>query len=170
MNDDCPNCDVAERQLDRVQAFFPRIDAKLSALFAISSAQIAVAALNVGPDDFKLWFVAIPAVVFALMALSVLINLYRCAFPHLEGGNNSLIYFVEIAKHTESNYIKSFSAYVASDRLADLTGQIWRNSQIASLKYGYLKTATSLSMFSIIPWAAMLLATSLTHWRGPILG
>jgi hypothetical protein len=58
--------EVAERQLALVQGFFPRLDSKVSALFAISSAQIAVAALNLSADDLKLWYVAIPATAFLL--------------------------------------------------------------------------------------------------------
>lgn len=167
MKDDCPDCDVAERQLDRVLGFFPRIDTKASALFAIASAELAVAAVNLQPDDFKLWFVTIPAVGFLILAAAVFVFLYKCAYPHLDGGANSLVYFNEIAKLTEADYVRRYTSYVHSDRLNDITGQIWRNAQIASLKFQYLKRGTVALMLSQIPWTAMLIATSLTHWKVP---
>ncbi|WP_352617267.1 hypothetical protein [Mesorhizobium australicum] len=37
--------EVAERQLDRIMGFFPRIDSKVSALFAIVGAVFALLAL-----------------------------------------------------------------------------------------------------------------------------
>jgi hypothetical protein len=170
MTHECPNCEVAERQLDRVQNFFPRLDSKVSALFAITSGEIAVATINLAPDDFKLWYIAVPAVCFALLTIGTLWFLYKCTFPHLDGGNNSLIYFKEVAKLTEQDYVRRFTTYVASDRLNDLAGQIWQNSKIATLKYDYLKRAMLFSVFSLLPWTATLLATSLTHWRAPLAG
>lgn len=167
MKDDCPDCDVAERQLDRVLGFFPRIDTKASALFAISSAELAVAAVNMQLDDFKSWYIAIPASGFFLLVAVVFVLLYKCAYPHLDGGTNSLIYFREIAKLTEADYVRRYTSYVHSERLNDLSGQIWRNAQIASLKFQYLKWGTIALMLSLIPWTALLLATSLTHWKAP---
>lgn len=166
---DCPDCDVAERQLDRVQSFFPRIDTRASALFAIAVGELAIGAVNIQLDDFKLWYVAVPAALLALLIGGVFVCLYLCAYPSLEGGTNSLVYFREIAKLTEAEYVRRYTSYVHSDRLNDLTGQIWRNAQIASLKYQYLKWATILLMASTIPWTATLLATSLTHWTTPAI-
>jgi hypothetical protein len=164
---DCPDCDVAERQLDRIQSFFPRIDTRASALFAIAVGELAIAAVNVQFDDFKLWYVAVPAALFALLIIAAFVFLYLCAYPSLKGGTNSLIYFREIAKLTEAEYVRRYTSYVHTDRLNDLSGQIWRNAQIASLKYEHLKSATVLLIASIIPWIATLLATSLTHWTTP---
>lgn len=166
---DCPDCDVAERQLDRIQAFFPRIDTRASSLFAIAAGELAIAAVNLQLEDFKLWYVAVPATLLALLTSGVFVCLYLCAYPSLEGGTNSLIYFREIAKLTEAEYVHRYTSYVHSDRLTDLTGQIWRNAQIAALKYQYLKCATILLIASIIPWIATLLATSLTHWTAPAI-
>lgn len=162
--------EVAERQLALVQSFFPRLDSKVSAMFAISSAQIAVAALNLSADDLKLWYVAIPATAFLLAIIYTLISLYRCAYPHLEGGSQSLVYFAEIAKRTESDYIKQYAAVSVKDLTDDLSGQIWRNSEIVSTKYRWLNRSTIAAMLSLIPWTMFLLATSLTHWRVPVVG
>lgn len=168
-SDDAKRLEVAERQLVLVQSFFPRVDSKVSALFAIASAEIAVAVLNVAPDDLRLWYVAVPLVTFLLVIAVVVFNLYRCAYPHLEGGQRSLIYFAEIAKCQQTDFIRDYRALSVSQLTDDICGQIHRNSEILYLKYGYLKTATKAAMWSLIPWTALLLATSLSHWRAPLL-
>lgn len=161
--------EVMERQLDRIQSYYPRIDAKVSALFAISSGQIAVAALNLSADDLTKWWVAVPAAVFLLTIAWTILNLYRCAYPHLKGGTESLVYFNEIAKLTESTYVSRFTSLPQERLEADLAGQIWRNSEIVACKYGYLKHATIAATLSLLPWTILLLATSLSHWRTPIV-
>lgn len=168
--DDRHRLEVSERQLALVQSFIPRIDGKVSALFAIVSAQLAVAALNLTAADLPRWYVTIPLAVFLITAATVYINLYRCAYPHLDGGHNSLVYFAEIAKRREADYIKEYTAISVADLTNDICGQIWRNSEIVSCKFKYLKTATQFAMFSIVPWVILLLATSYTNGRIPVVG
>ena len=162
--------EVAERQLGLVMGFFPRIDSKVSALFAIASAEIAVAILNVGPDDLKAWLITVPLVAFLLVIGLTIFNLYRCAYPHLDGGRQSLVYFAEIAKLDQANYIAAYRGLNVSDLTDDLCSQVHRNSEILDKKYGYLRTATKAVMWSLLPWTLFLLATSLSHWRAPLLG
>jgi hypothetical protein len=158
-----------ERQLDRLHQFFPRLDTKVSSLFAVASAQIAVAALNLSANDLENWWISVPLVVFILSISWVMLNLYRCAYPNLEGGHASLIYFSEIAKLRESEYVDKLEAATEDAWKRDLAGQIWRNSEILRCKYGYLKRATVAATLSVIPWAILLVATSLTHWRVPLV-
>jgi hypothetical protein len=55
--------DDAERQLDRVLSFFPRVDAKASFLFALDTGLLALLALNLRQDDFRVWFLVVPGYV-----------------------------------------------------------------------------------------------------------
>lgn len=159
------NLEVAERQLDRVQSFFPRIDSRVAALFAISSAQVAVAAVNTTYDELLLWWVAAPAVIFLVSTIVCQLNLYWCTYPSLNGGERSLVYFNEIAKLKEDNYIEGYLA-VSEDALArDFAAQIWRNSQIVADKYRYLKSATQAAIFSVIPWTLLLAASTMDNGR-----
>lgn len=160
--------EVAERQLDRIQNFFPRIDSKVSALFAIASGQVAFAAINLAIDDLKIWWIAIPAVLFAAGIAYAIWNLYWCTFPHLDGGHKSLVYFREIAKLRESEYLEQYFNLNEASLTRDVVGQIWRNSQIVDIKYGYLRLSTISTMLSLLPWGALLLATTLSHWKLPI--
>src|SRR5690606_11448187 len=113
--DDRHRLEVAERQLVLVQSFMPRIDAKVSALFAIVSAQLAVAVLNLNAADLPKWYVTVPLGLFLVMIGWTYFNLYRCAYPHLEGGQSSLVYFAEIAKRRESEFIQQYSAVSTQD-------------------------------------------------------
>ena len=45
--------EIAERQLDRIMAFFPRVDGKASALLAINSTILGVLAARVVRADFE---------------------------------------------------------------------------------------------------------------------
>ena len=99
-----------------------------------------------------------------------MLNLYRCAYPHLKGGHQSLVYFAEIAKLRESDYVNRIVSFDDEAFRSDLAGQIWRNAEIITCKYGYLKQATVAAMLSLIPWTILLAATSLTHWKIPTLG
>lgn len=166
---DALDLQTCERQLDRIQAFIPRLDTKVSALFAIETGQIAIAALNLMIGDLKVWWVVTPLLLFLSAAAFVFFNLYRCTYPHLNGGHSSLIYFNEIAELREAEYVQRFGALTKSEFKSDVTAQIWRNAEIACLKYGYLKQATIAAMLSLLPWTALLLATSLAHLALPKL-
>ncbi|MBY0394683.1 MAG: hypothetical protein K2Q27_15635 [Novosphingobium sp.] len=167
--DDRHRLEVAERQLALVQGFFPRIDGKVSALFAIMSAQIAIAALNVTAKNLTQWYVGLPLTAFLLAAAVVYVFLYRCSYPHLEGGHNSLVYFAEIAKRREADFVRDYLAISVGSLAEDVSGQIWRNSQIVDCKFKYLKLATQFAMLSVIPWAFVLIATSYSNGRLPLL-
>ena len=158
---------MVERQLDRLLAFFPRIDSKASALLAVTFAQIGVGALNLEAKDFTKWWIAGPSAFFGLAVAWVMLNLYRCAYPHLEGGHGSLIYFNEISKLREAEFVDRFKALSQKAFIADLTGQIWRNAEVLSCKYRYLKRATIGAILSLIPWTLLVTATSLTHLKVP---
>jgi Family of unknown function (DUF5706) len=159
---------TAETHLDRTHAFFPRIDSKFSVLLAMGLAECAVLLLNLSPGDFALWYINVPICVFAFLVSAMLAKLYHCAFPHLDGGERSLVYFAEIAKLEEAKFIAEYTSITHDALLRDLTAQIWRNSEIVSVKFKALKTATMLLLLSLLPWATALCATSLTHNRLPV--
>lgn len=162
--------EIAERQLDRVQTFFPRIDSKVSAIFAITSAQIAVAALNVTSDDLGVWWIFLLLACFVGGAGWTMLSLYYCTYPHLKGGESSLIYFKKIAERSEADYATRYGAITEDELKADFIKQIWRNSQIVDTKYWYLKNATIASMLSLIPWGLLLLNTTLAKGKVPVVG
>jgi hypothetical protein len=161
--------EVAERQLDRIQSFMPRIDARVSAMFAIVSAEIAIAAVNLQIDDFKDWWVTVPAVAFFFLAFFCVAYLYRCVHPNLVGGSNSLVFFGTVANMREAEYIHKMRSISEDDYLTDVLCQVWRNSEIVAEKYRHLKMAGIAIVSSLIPWTILLLALSIGKWSLPLI-
>lgn len=162
--------EAIEHQLDRVLAFFPRVDAKLAGLFAVNSTLVTISALNVAAGDLTRWYIGVPAAALLLVLVLSFVELYHCNFPQLSGGDRSLIYFAEIGKRTEANYIDEYESANSADYNRDLLGQIWRNSSILSEKYAALAKAIRLTLASLVPFVWFISATAIQHSRIPLLG
>jgi hypothetical protein len=153
----------AEKQLDRVLGFFPRVEAKASFLFALDVGLLGYGAVNLGREDLHSLYVAAFGVAFLALTVASLFHIYWCVFPHLKGGANSLIYFREIAGRTELDFADTFLSRTDESHTRDAAGQIWRNSAILKLKFDYLKRAFVLTMLAIAPWVGFLASVALLH-------
>ena len=56
--------EIIERQFDRVQALFMRIDSKINAVFAIVSVEMALASVALSGGDWRKWDILLPASLF----------------------------------------------------------------------------------------------------------
>jgi hypothetical protein len=156
----------ARDQLTLVLSFFSRVDAKASALLAIDTGMLAILTSNALPlTAASAMSVAsyILAGITAAMLAGSLWFLYCVAFPSLDGGHQSLIYFREIARRTETNFIDAFTAQDEGLRVKDLLGQVWRNSCILTAKFDSLKRAFILMAIAIVPWGAAVALFSAQH-------
>lgn len=156
---------TAERQLDRTHGFFSRIDSKVSALLAINTGQIAIAALNLRWDDFQKLYIQISFLVFFLLVVASIYWLYAASYPNLKGGVRSLIYFAEIARMKEQDFVSKYGALSETELKEDVLRQIHRNSEIVHSKFLNLKRATTAILISSIPWTVLILYSSLLHSR-----
>jgi hypothetical protein len=153
----------ALEQLTLILSFFPRVDSKASALLAINTGMLAVLASNAPPLAAMSAFSYFLAGITVAMIAGSLWFLYRAAFPTLDGGHQSLIYFREIARRTESDFIDVFTGQEESVRIKDLLGQVWRNSCILASKFDSLKWAFILMALAIIPWLIAVTLFSSQH-------
>lgn len=144
---------VASDQLNRILNFFPRVDGKASGLFAINSTMLGVLAARFGPTDLHEWYTTLSSVLAVLALTYSFVQLYICAYPQTKGGSGSYVYFQSIASKTESTFINEFINLDEQDWLRDLSGQIWRNSEILSVKYAALKQSFVTTLVALIPWA-----------------
>jgi len=147
--------EVAAEQLDRVLSFFPRADAKGSVLLAVDTGMLAVLAGNCPPVSVFDWWMLIPLASLVLLGISLL-HLYLGAFPSLKGGEESLIYFREIAKKREQPFTDAFIGQTEAAYVKDLLGQVWRNSQILTTKFGHIRSAFNWMALAIAPWLGSL--------------
>lgn len=162
--------DIIQRQLDRVLGFFPRVEARINALFGVNTLILIIAALNVSAGDLQLWYVTIPGSLLLVGLLVSYYHLFRANFPDDNGGEKSLIFFKEIQKRTEANYIAEFLECSEATLRNDLLGQIWRNSCIVCEKYRRVKLAIIACAMSVAPFVVFLVITGAIHSRIPMLG
>lgn len=147
--------DAAKDQLTRTLSFFSRVDSKASVILAIDTGMLGVLVANTPPVhtfDWSMLVVLLPAF---LLAVSYW-HLYKEAFPSLEGGHDSLIYFREIAKRTESQFMDAFQKQTEDSYLADLLSQVWRNSEILKDKFDRIRRAIDFMVLAIVPWLISL--------------
>lgn len=161
--------EAAERQLDRIHSQYSRVESKSSYLLATNIGILAIMFYNLDYKDFTSWYVMLPFLIATSLVAFSLYDLYAAAYPQLEGGNESLIYFSSIASMTETNYLDRCVERSDDGLLKDVHGQIWRNSQILSDKYKSVRQAFTLTILSIFPWAAFLLISSFVHARSVIV-
>lgn len=166
--DDDRLIEVAPKQLDRVLSFFARVEAKASFLFAINSAFLGILAVHVERSDFNDCPRYVSLALAAVGLATSFYYVYRCSFPNLTGGHRSLIYFKEIAKLREQDYIKSFKSMPDNDYVDDVLSQAWRNSEILAEKFRAIKIAFIVTGVTLLPWSVYLALASISHLALPL--
>jgi hypothetical protein len=147
--------DRAKDTLNLVLGFFTRVETKISVVLALNTAMMAVLTSNLPtPDKFQVRM-SVGVLATLLIARSYW-YLFRASFPNLEGGTTSLIYFREIAKRKESAFIEGFNQQTEEEYLTDLLRQVYRNSEILTMKFDFLKKAFVAMLWAVIPWVITL--------------
>lgn len=150
--------------LELILGFFERADAKGNTVLGVGLGMVAFQAINtpaVAHWSLPLLLTLIP---YALLAIS-LWHVYKSSFPRLDGGYDSVIYFREIAKRRESQFIEAFSKQSEESYTKDLLGQAWRNAEILRLKFDHLRHAHIFITGAIFPWLASLVAYAALNHR-----
>lgn len=155
--------EVASAQLDRVLGFFPRVETKISALFAVDVAMLALLAVNATVNDLGIWYLALLYVASAVALGTSIWFLYTASFPQLKGGDNSLVYFKEIARRTEANYLKAMRESEIEAYADDILGQVWRNSEILTAKFHGVKWAFISTALAVPAWFLAIMTASVHH-------
>jgi hypothetical protein len=147
---------AAKDELNLVLSFFSRVEARSSVVLAIDTGMGAFLLGSAPPlHSFSIWMWITGGVTIACLGVSVGF-LYWGSSPQLKGGEESLVYFGEIAKRTEHKFIEDFSAQSEKHYANDLLAQAWRNSRILGVKFLCLKWAFRFMAFSILPWLVSL--------------
>src|SRR5947208_1158161 len=101
--------EAAKFALQLVLGFFARVEGKSSVVLALNTGMLAVLTANLPPANQFQWRMLL-AILPVSLIFSSYWHLFRAAYPDLKGGTASLIYFREIAKRKESQFIDEFSA------------------------------------------------------------
>ncbi|WP_439478124.1 Pycsar system effector family protein [Brevundimonas sp.] len=142
-------------QLDRLQAFFGRVEGKASFLLGINLALLGSVA--VATPLATLWS---PANICGLIAAALLgfstVNLYAAFYPHLANPQTSALYFADIANLTADDYRARVRDASPEDRANDALCQVWRNAQILEKKFRRSRSAFLLTAAGVPFWLALL--------------
>jgi hypothetical protein len=154
---------LAKDQLQLVLGFFPRVDAKHTAVLAINTGMLAYLAARIPTNagDVSNWYFGAGGLAILLLGSSLCLLFVGIA-PHLGGGKQSLIYFKEIAVRTEAKYIAEFIDTTEEEYLRELLGQVWRNSSILERKFRCLQGAIRATVVSVVPWLVALIGFALS--------
>jgi Family of unknown function (DUF5706) len=143
-------------ELGLVLSFFPRVDAKASVVLAVDTGMVGYLAAHLPElNSMRWWEFLAPACTIALLTWSFW-YLYKGAFPQLKGGEDSLVYFREIARRTETKFIDDFMSQQEPAYIKDLLGQTWRNSQILKAKFDDLRCSFIFMAIAVVPWTISL--------------
>ena len=164
-----PRIDRAERHLDRMNSFFPRIDAKVAAVAAWLLLELGVAALNTRLADLERTWVWLPFAGFVVCVGVAGVALWRCLFPERRGGHGSLVYFARCAERTAAAFVREYLAVTDEEMLGDLAGQVWRTAEIVCGKFRHVDRAIRWATLSLGFLVAEVVATSFVHQALPRL-
>lgn len=148
--------------LNLVLSFAPRAEAKLSFLFSINLALLGFALLNLTQGTAVTWYVVAPFIGFIWLISSSFQKLYQAYSPNLDGGQNSVVYFSEIAKKQKEAYIADFKSRDDGVFSEDILEQVWTNSKIISQKFQLIKSAFYMTLLSLPFLVAFVIGTVIT--------
>lgn len=147
---------AARDQLNLILGFFARVDTKLSVVLGVDLGMLGLLSTK-APEMQYITSDAWSAATLFLIAVGMsLTHLYQGSFPNVRGGEDSLVYFREIAKLEEAKYLDAFSTISADDLARDLLSQSWRNAVILREKFHHLRWAYIFMAWGIAPWVAAL--------------
>lgn len=146
---------TALEQLKLVLGFFPRTETMIATVLGIDLSMMAVLVAHL-PQVHMATVLTWTALIPLFLCAGSLVELYRAAFPRLEGGRASLVYFGEIADRTESAFVTAFLEQKDAAYARDLLEQVWRNAQILAVKYRSLRRSFHWLAAAIFPWIIVL--------------
>lgn len=141
-----------EKTLGRLLEWVRAADAKIPPVLAIATSMLGVlAALSPSASRWSV-LAAILCVLAAVPLVVCLVALLLASFPRTTGPSGSLLYFEGIKSRASGAYLKQVKDTTEDGLESDLAEQCHRNSEIASIKYRFLKVAMASLLVGILPW------------------
>lgn len=149
---------VAEQSLARQLDWIKAVEAKVSVLVAISVATLGVLVTRIPEQPNTWWLVGLFVLLGGGCFVTSLVFCLLASFPRTKSPNLSLLFFGSISDHSSEEYTKRFASLTEDDYLDDLLKQVYRNAEIAGLKFCNVKLATGFLLGGILPWLVSLYA------------
>ncbi|WNF11984.1 DUF5706 domain-containing protein [Stenotrophomonas geniculata] len=159
--DDRDSLAGAWTQLQVVLGIFPRTDTLVGALLAIDTAMIGFFFSRWPDASHATPAMVLVTVAYALCAGFAIIDIYRCAFPNVDGDGTSLVFFRSIAKFDSyRGYSEKYSSVGDRQLATQVLEQVWRNSRILTAKFDRLKSAMKWLLISVVPWIVFFIISA----------
>jgi len=144
--------EYAIRNLICLHEWIGRYDNKLIIILGIDTALLG-ALISLAPP-FQVWTqIMIFFVIVIIIALGAsFLFIYMGSYPRISGPEKSLWYFESISKMEYSEYERTYLTRTMKEHLIDVLKQCYRNSEILSLKFYYLKWAYRALLISVFTW------------------
>ncbi len=144
--------DIANDILSRQLSWISSSDNKVPAIFAINTAMLGVVAALL--NSFENWskLNSILITILLIFLLGSVVCLAVATFPRLNGPKGSLIYFGGIVTRSLEQY-KTEIQNLSDDKLiVEILTQVYRNAEIATNKFLWVKISMILTFFSFPFW------------------
>lgn len=142
----------ALEQLDRIQGLHNRIENRSSVILATNLGMISIIILNLDHQSIS-WFAA-GAMIMNMLAIGLILAL---SLSHLKNTvQPSDLYFKDIAKQKPSKYISKIKKISHEELIDDALCQIWRNSEIISMKFFKMQLSFIFTCLAALPWLIFL--------------
>lgn len=144
--------EVSELTLSRLLNWIKASESRLSFIFSISTAMLAVLAVLVKSENsFEYWTLIITTITALMILLSVIFSAFA-TLPRTDGPAGSLIYFGGITDKSKKVYIEEFKEMDKEVYLNDLISQCYRNAEIAEIKFKWFQRSMWCLFLSVLPW------------------
>jgi hypothetical protein len=152
----------AAKQLERVLGFFSRAEAKSAFASGLVTAMLTVLVADLD-KIIALASWQVPCVIFLYFVCRIYYQVYWIQAPNLAGGTGSLIYFREISKLREEEYVQGFTALDEQALAKQILEQVWRNSVILAKKFDSVDRAYGYIKYALPFWVATLVLLRFQH-------
>lgn len=148
-------------QLQVVLGIFPRTDTMVGAILAIDTAMVGFFFSRWPDANHATSAMVVVTVVYSLCAGFAIIDVYRCAFPNIDGDGTSLVFFRSIADfNCYRSYAEKYSSVGDRQLTTQVLEQVWRNSKILTAKFDRLKSAMKWLLISVVPWIVFFIISA----------
>lgn len=144
--------DLLDRNLNRQLTWIQSADSKASTVLAFDTGLIGLLAALASTNGVHS-AVALAAIVLSGLLLSIsILCVCMAAFPRLKAPASSLIYFGEIVRHKQLDFVSKVISVDIAAWIDDAAVQCYRNAEIAWSKHRHIRSALSVLFVALIPW------------------
>lgn len=159
MSDDRERIEHAKWVLERTLGWIATADVKVGVAMALNTAMFAglAAAYGVSDSSTRTAWVLFAVIVACCFLVAAVFSAAMSALPRINGPIASNIYFGRIAEKRIEEYCNDFKGIDDAAFLSDLTSQIHRNAEIATVKHTWVRKSLVCSYLAALPWATSIL-------------